>query len=236
MPAPQSNLLAYHVYTILFAVLLIIYPSPCRPQGPLGVNSKSPLTLRVREHLMPLWAQQWSQRPGEPGRAWDGLTQPRPPPCSNTKCYYLIDGQFIILFFTILCFYIAVRKSEIKIFQKKIYTVSVTAQGQTLNWEERERERKRGKKMRRERFEQSTIERRKRLTLIPLFLYGAFPQGAASWWLQSGASQGGLSELKGWNWEMQSLSWISPRPAPCSHTVVSSRGDSDWIQSNWVRL
>lgn len=54
------------------------------------------------------------------GQASHGLTNPSPPPCSNTKCYYIIDIQFIILFFMIICFYIAVRKSEIKMFQKKI--------------------------------------------------------------------------------------------------------------------
>lgn len=127
---------------------------------------------------------------------------PRPPPRSNTKCYYTIDGQLLILFFTIICFYTDVRKGEIKVFQKKIpisrgeiyfllncfyYSTGLSTYLKKKKEGKRERERK-------ERFEQSASEWRKSSPQSLLSLSGAFPQGAAR-----GLPSVSLSELKAWN-------------------------------------
>ena len=146
---------------------------------------------------MPLWAPLWPE-------AW--RAGPRPPPCSNTKCYYIIDGQFLILFFMIICFYADVRKNEIKIFQKKIIYIKrnllpfilflLQHRAKLLTGGEKKKDERERERERKERFEQSASEWRRRFTPITPSPLWCLPSRGCLW-----ASQCDPSELKVWNQE-----------------------------------
>nr|CCQ43812.1 alternative protein FAM167A [Homo sapiens] len=57
-PNLRPSLLAHHMCTVLFAVVLIIHPSLCHPQASLGVKRKLSTDTAMRGHvLMPSGAQ-----------------------------------------------------------------------------------------------------------------------------------------------------------------------------------
>lgn len=99
-----------HVHNV--CSLIIIYTSLSSPRT-LGVNHKVSTDTIVHSSVWCLYGLGRDHRgPESLARLERACSSPGSPPCSNTKCYYIINGQFIILFFMILCFYIAVRRSE----------------------------------------------------------------------------------------------------------------------------